>query len=246
MRPVGFPLASLALFVFLAVAHTWPLATSPGGLSRNDTADTVHHEWILAWDAHQLATDPQASVRCQHFLSRARHARVLRSSDRPGGDGRAAVLARRLAGPRLQRAARARPRADRLDDESGDGAMDRKSRRRTLERIADGVQRDDADAVCGNPGSAFRVLPARAVGIRPVADDAPRSIRVRTGRLVRAAGAHLRIPAGVHVALAGCRRRSCGLRTGSGRDFGASPVCCCCRRPWRHCCSRRSCCRTCG
>jgi hypothetical protein len=27
-------------------------------LSRNDTADTIHHEWILAWDAHALATDP--------------------------------------------------------------------------------------------------------------------------------------------------------------------------------------------
>jgi len=53
-----FPLASLALFILLAVVHTWPLATAPGRLSRNDTADTVHHEWILAWDAHQLARDP--------------------------------------------------------------------------------------------------------------------------------------------------------------------------------------------
>src|SRR4249920_236368 len=54
-----FPIASLAFFVLLAVVHTWPLATAPGGLSRNDTADTVHHEWILAWDAHQLARDPR-------------------------------------------------------------------------------------------------------------------------------------------------------------------------------------------
>ena len=53
------PLTSLALFLLLAIAHTWPLATNPGGLSRNDTHDTVHHEWILAWDAHQLATDPR-------------------------------------------------------------------------------------------------------------------------------------------------------------------------------------------
>jgi hypothetical protein len=52
------PAASLALFVLLAVMHTWPLATAPGRLSRNDTADTVHKEWILAWDAHQLANDP--------------------------------------------------------------------------------------------------------------------------------------------------------------------------------------------
>jgi hypothetical protein len=53
-----FSFASLALFVLLAIVHTWPLATAPGRLSRNDTADTVHHEWILAWDAHQLLHDP--------------------------------------------------------------------------------------------------------------------------------------------------------------------------------------------
>lgn len=54
-----FQPARLAFFILLAVMHTWPLATSPGRLSRNDTADTVHKEWILAWDAHQLATDPR-------------------------------------------------------------------------------------------------------------------------------------------------------------------------------------------
>lgn len=54
----GFAVASLALFLLLAVVHTWPLATNPGGLSRNDTHDTVHHEWILAWDAHALGTNP--------------------------------------------------------------------------------------------------------------------------------------------------------------------------------------------
>ena len=60
-RQRGLVLSALpiALFVLLAIAHTWPLATNPGGLSRNDTGDTIHHEWILAWDAHQLATDPR-------------------------------------------------------------------------------------------------------------------------------------------------------------------------------------------
>ncbi len=52
------PLATFALFLLLAIVHTWPLATNPAGLSRNDTHDTVHHEWILAWDAHALATNP--------------------------------------------------------------------------------------------------------------------------------------------------------------------------------------------
>lgn len=56
---LAFPIASLACFLLLALVHTWPLATAPGRWSRNDTADTVHHEWILAWDAHQLAHDPR-------------------------------------------------------------------------------------------------------------------------------------------------------------------------------------------
>lgn len=38
--------------------HTWPLASAPGTLSRNDNGDYVLHEWIMAWVAHQLVTDP--------------------------------------------------------------------------------------------------------------------------------------------------------------------------------------------
>lgn len=51
-------LASLALFVVLAVVHTWPLASAPGRLSRNDNGDTVLHEWTIAWVAHQIVRDP--------------------------------------------------------------------------------------------------------------------------------------------------------------------------------------------
>lgn len=50
---------TFALFALLAVAHTWPLATSPAHLSRNDNADTVLNEWILAWDIHALGHDPR-------------------------------------------------------------------------------------------------------------------------------------------------------------------------------------------
>src|SRR5579863_1450244 len=49
---------SLALFLALAVAHTWPLAKAPGSLSRNDNGDTVLHEWIMAWVVHQTVRDP--------------------------------------------------------------------------------------------------------------------------------------------------------------------------------------------
>lgn len=57
IRPVAL-LASLALFAGLAVLHTWPLAAAPATLSRNDTADTVLHEWIMAWVAHQIVANP--------------------------------------------------------------------------------------------------------------------------------------------------------------------------------------------
>jgi len=50
--------ASLGLFLGLAILHTWPLATAPGTLSRNDNGDAVLHEWILAWVAHQLVANP--------------------------------------------------------------------------------------------------------------------------------------------------------------------------------------------
>ncbi len=51
-------LGTLGFFAALAVLHTWPLASAPGTLSRNDTADTILHEWIMAWVAHQIITDP--------------------------------------------------------------------------------------------------------------------------------------------------------------------------------------------
>ncbi len=53
-----FVWVSLAVFVVLAVLHTWPLASAPGTLSRNDNLDTVLHEWTLAWLAHQIVRDP--------------------------------------------------------------------------------------------------------------------------------------------------------------------------------------------
>jgi hypothetical protein len=50
--------ATVAVFLLLAVVHTWPLATNPGGLSRHDNADTQLNEWILAWVVHQLPRRP--------------------------------------------------------------------------------------------------------------------------------------------------------------------------------------------
>ena len=48
----------LALFVAAAVLQTWPLATHPAHLSRNDNADTMLNEWTIAWVAHELPRAP--------------------------------------------------------------------------------------------------------------------------------------------------------------------------------------------
>ena len=45
-------------FVLLAAAHTWPLASAPARLSRNDNADAQLNEWIVAWVQHQVVRQP--------------------------------------------------------------------------------------------------------------------------------------------------------------------------------------------
>lgn len=57
-RRAVIAIGTLVLFAGLAMLHTWPLASAPGVLSRNDNGDAVLHEWIMAWVAHQLVTSP--------------------------------------------------------------------------------------------------------------------------------------------------------------------------------------------
>ena len=47
-----------ALFVALAVIHTWPLVTDLAHLSRVDNPDTQLNAWTISWIAHQLPRDP--------------------------------------------------------------------------------------------------------------------------------------------------------------------------------------------
>jgi len=66
LAPAIAPLAShapalvaFAAFMLLAVVHTWPLATDPAHLSRNDNGDALLNTWAIAWVAHQLPRDPR-------------------------------------------------------------------------------------------------------------------------------------------------------------------------------------------
>jgi len=52
-------LLAAALLVPLTVCHTWPLATDPAHLSRNNNADTLLNTWIVSWVAHQLPANPR-------------------------------------------------------------------------------------------------------------------------------------------------------------------------------------------
>ncbi|MCM3878592.1 MAG: hypothetical protein ND807_00650 [Vicinamibacterales bacterium] len=58
MRRSRGPWLALGLFILLAVAHTWPLASAPGRLGRNFQADTQLNAWTMAWVAHQVVHDP--------------------------------------------------------------------------------------------------------------------------------------------------------------------------------------------
>jgi hypothetical protein len=51
-------LVALAVFLLLAVVHTWRLASNPAHLSRNDNGDALLNTWAIAWIAHQLPRDP--------------------------------------------------------------------------------------------------------------------------------------------------------------------------------------------
>ena len=57
-RSLRLEVAALALFVALAVMHTWPMAKAPGTYCRNDNFDTVLNQWTLAWVARTVVTDP--------------------------------------------------------------------------------------------------------------------------------------------------------------------------------------------
>ncbi len=50
--------AALAIFLLLAVAHTWPLARNPAHLSRVDNGDYLLNVWAVSWVAHELPRDP--------------------------------------------------------------------------------------------------------------------------------------------------------------------------------------------
>ena len=86
------------VFALLAIVHTWPLATEPGTLSRNDNGDAQLNEWIVAWIAHQLPRDPLRLFQGNIFYPGEGRPRVLGAADRAGADGGAGVVAGRLAG----------------------------------------------------------------------------------------------------------------------------------------------------
>ncbi len=50
-------LGPLLFFILLTVIHTWPLASDPAHLGRDD-ADTRLNAWIVSWVAHQLPREP--------------------------------------------------------------------------------------------------------------------------------------------------------------------------------------------
>ncbi len=54
----GGHLPSLALFVALALVHTWPLASDLSHLARTDNADASLNIWAVSWVGSHLFTEP--------------------------------------------------------------------------------------------------------------------------------------------------------------------------------------------
>jgi hypothetical protein len=52
--------SALAVFLLLAVFHTWPIAEAPWRRSLNHNADAQYAEWSLAWVARSLVHNPAA------------------------------------------------------------------------------------------------------------------------------------------------------------------------------------------
>ena len=163
-----FPIVSVALFLLLAIAHTWPLITEPAGLSRNDTHDTVHHRWILAWDAHAIATEPLNLFNTNTFYPERD---TLASSDHIIVQGLigAPLSGPALAGARLQPRADLRPRGHRLDDEPGRERMDRQSPGRTAQWLAMALGRTTLTRFAEIQDQYLGF--ARPLGVRSVAHD---------------------------------------------------------------------------
>ena len=201
-------LLALALFVALAVVHTWPLASArrPAVAQRQR-----RHRAQRVGDGVGRPSGPPTStspVRRQHLLSRAPHAGVFRGAPRPERAGRAGSMARRLAGRRVQPRPDRGLRADGLDDVSrrddvdravGGGHRGRRDRR---------VQRAHADAAAAHPGAARRIPAAGAARARRAARSPALEIRRPAGPVDGPSGVRVDVPARLHDGRA--RRRRAG------------------------------------
>ena len=191
-------IASLAFFIALALVHTWPLASDLAHLTRHDNRDAMLNEWIVAWVAHQLPRAPLHLFDANIFYPErytlaysepmivqgimAMPLLWIGASDRPG----------------VQRSAGRRLRPERLDDDAGRSALDRRLDCGSGRRLDIRLQRALAVAHSSSAGTASRVPAARAVRIRPGARGTDDAERPEAGCLVRPPVVDVGLPPGHH------------------------------------------------
>ena len=62
-------LVAAGLFALASLVYTYPLVTAPSEANRLDSPDALLNSWIIAWNVHQLASDPAHLFDANIFFS---------------------------------------------------------------------------------------------------------------------------------------------------------------------------------
>ncbi len=214
-----------SLCVLLAVLHTWPLATAPGTLSRNDNNDAQLNEWIMAWVAHQLPRAPTHLFDANIFFP-ARHTLAFSEplivpallGAPVAWAGGSPVLVTNLmvmAGFALTAFA-GFALVHRWTGDIPAGL---------LTGVDIGLQYAHADATRTRPGAASLRTPARLVRVRSPAHDTSNPRRAVAGAVDGRAGVHVRISRRVCRCHAGHRLAGTAARMGALLQEGRADAC---------------------
>jgi hypothetical protein len=182
-------LAALALFIVLAVVHTWPLASDPAHLSRNENGDTLLNTWIVAWVIHQAPRAPLQLFNANIFYPEPNTLAYSEALLVQSAMGAPLVWAGASPVLTVQHPADRGVCVDRLGGVPRAGPLDRRLVGGTGRRPRLRIQRAHPDADASSAGAARRVPAVRVAGVRSIAGRSARAARGVVCGVVRPSGA---------------------------------------------------------